>query len=403
MQYPSHISLSIALLCCIITGSGCKLASLQQPTYNWQALPDLPCAGYTPSPGVSAPFAGIHNDMLIVAGGCNFPDIPVADGGAKKYYNTIYVLDLKKETGAQWTGPYHLPYTVAYGASVSSPKGLICIGGNNDTTTLASVILLKWDAAQQQITTDSLPSLPCPVDNTGATLIGNDLYVAGGNCDGVPHSYVFRLSLNKLQNGWKKLYSVPGMARVQPVVVSQKAKEGTRLYVSSGFHPSVYDSKPFIDTEMMVFNPDANTWETAAGIPPFQDNSPRTFTGGCAVPFGNDSLLFIGGVNYTRFLSTLERDKEIKAAVRNGNNLAADSLKTESRNYLLHPAEWYQFNTSLLIYNTKTGKWTHAGDFPQLARAGAQAVVYNNKLIIINGELKPGIRTPQVNMLSIEQ
>lgn len=402
MQNHSYIFLWLTLLCSIITGAGCKPVPLQQPTYNWQALPDLPCAGYTPSPGVSAPFAGIHNNMLIVAGGCNFPDVPVADGGTKKYHNTIYVLDLKKETEAQWAGPYLLPYTVAYGASVSSPKGLICIGGNNDTTTLSSVLLLTWDTGQNRIITDTLPSLPCTVDNTGATLIGNDLYVAGGNCDGIPQSYVFRLNLNKLQNGWKKLPSVPGMARIQPVVASQKTKDGARLYVSSGFHPSVSDSKPFIDTELMVFNPDANTWEMATSIPPFQDNSPRTFTGGCAVPFGNDNLLFIGGVNYTRFLSALEREKETKASVKKGQNLLTDSLKSESRNYLLHPAEWYEFNTSLLIYNTKTGKWAHVGDFPQLARAGASTVVYNNKLIIINGELKPGIRTPQVNILTIE-
>ena len=36
--------------------------------------------------GVSAPFAGMLGDILVVAGGCNFPDKPAAGGGIKKYY-----------------------------------------------------------------------------------------------------------------------------------------------------------------------------------------------------------------------------------------------------------------------------------------------------------------------------
>ena len=59
---------------------------------NWTKLPDLPGAADTASLGVSAPFAGIHNGVLIVAGGCNFPDKPVTEGGAKRYYSEIFVL-----------------------------------------------------------------------------------------------------------------------------------------------------------------------------------------------------------------------------------------------------------------------------------------------------------------------
>ena len=33
--------------------------------------------------GVSALYAGVIEGNLLIAGGCNFPDIPVADGGKK--------------------------------------------------------------------------------------------------------------------------------------------------------------------------------------------------------------------------------------------------------------------------------------------------------------------------------
>ena len=35
--------------------------------------------------GVSAPFAGVVGDKIVVVGGCNFPDTPAAEGGAKKW------------------------------------------------------------------------------------------------------------------------------------------------------------------------------------------------------------------------------------------------------------------------------------------------------------------------------
>nr|MDE5638509.1 hypothetical protein [Odoribacter sp.] len=36
--------------------------------------------------GVSAPYAGMSGDRLVVAGGCNFPGVPAAEGGEKVYY-----------------------------------------------------------------------------------------------------------------------------------------------------------------------------------------------------------------------------------------------------------------------------------------------------------------------------
>ena len=39
---------------------------------------------------VSGHFAGLHNGMLRTWGGCNFPDLPLADGGQKRFYPVAY-------------------------------------------------------------------------------------------------------------------------------------------------------------------------------------------------------------------------------------------------------------------------------------------------------------------------
>ena len=82
--------LFLLLLC--VAGCGQPVSKKQNTMINWTKLPDLPGAADTASLGVSAPFAGIHNGVLIVAGGCNFPDKPVTEGGAKRYYSEIFVL-----------------------------------------------------------------------------------------------------------------------------------------------------------------------------------------------------------------------------------------------------------------------------------------------------------------------
>lgn len=41
------------------------------------------------SKGNFASFAGLIDDNLIVAGGCNFPDVPADDGGKKIFYKDI--------------------------------------------------------------------------------------------------------------------------------------------------------------------------------------------------------------------------------------------------------------------------------------------------------------------------
>ena len=54
---------------------------------------------------VSGHFAGIQDGQLVTWGGCNFPDVPCADGGQKVFYPK------------------------AYGASVTVPEGTVYIGG----------------------------------------------------------------------------------------------------------------------------------------------------------------------------------------------------------------------------------------------------------------------------------
>ena len=112
--------------------------------FIWSEYPELPPPpGATVQPGLASPFAGRSGSAVIVAGGCNFPEVPLKDGGSKKYYRDAYVY-VAREGEGQWLTGFEIPRPTAYGASVSLPDGLLCIGGNGSSEAYREVFLLKW-------------------------------------------------------------------------------------------------------------------------------------------------------------------------------------------------------------------------------------------------------------------
>lgn len=386
--------LFLLLLC--VAGCGQPVSKKQNTMINWTKLPDLPGAADTASLGVSAPFAGIHNGVLIVAGGCNFPDKPVTEGGAKRYYSEIFVL-----LPEGWKEIDRLPRPVAYGATVSTPEGIVCIGGNNSDSSLVEVSRISYNPTKGEVAVCALPSLPSPMDNLSAAFTGQEIYVAGGNENGQPCHTFLRLNLANIEKGWKQLPDFPGAARVQPVLATGESPNGTRIYLAGGFQPILNEEEPIVPTDVLVFDPATFTWQQETVLPPFKDGTNRTLTGGCAVTFQTDKILFMGGVNYDCFLAAIARPIHLAKAEAARDSAAITRLQAEAKAYMHHPVEWYRFNTTLLQYDLSTKAWSDLGEYEQLARAGAGAVIQDGRLTIINGELKPGIRTPQVNQAKL--
>src|SRR5688572_10765809 len=64
---------------------------------HWQLAATLPVSGdQATSLGVAGPVAGIHNDVLFIGGGANFPVTMPWLGGKKKYYDDLYVFVKRK-------------------------------------------------------------------------------------------------------------------------------------------------------------------------------------------------------------------------------------------------------------------------------------------------------------------
>lgn len=328
--------------------------------------------------GVSACYAGALGDKLIMAGGCNFPDVPASEGGKKKFYKGIYAADITADSVLNWRKVGELPLASAYGVATVYNDRLICAGGTDGTRSLTDVfsIRLKEDGSSAII--DSLPSFPESLDNFCGTVTGRYLLLAGGNRKGVPSNTFWCLDLEDTDAGWVELHSFPGEARTQAVCAAEAKDGGYRFYIWGGFAVASAGNDASLSTDGYCYSSDTKQW-TAVAAPCDENGEAMSVGGGTAVTVDNRWVLCTGGVNKDIFLSALRAPME---------------------GYMLHEPEWYKFNDRLMVYDMKEDAWNMVIRSSHLARAGAVLVSGgDDSFYNINGELKPGIRTPEITRI----
>ena len=212
---------------------------------EWTKLPPVGAVADTAyRKGVSAAYAGLLGGRLVVAGGCNFPGVPAAEGGAKVYYDDVFTL--RTDALAEgWTRADALPEASAYGVALPTDSGLALIGGTSACGPLAATWELRLSERSGDVVYKSLSPLSQPVDNMAGARLGRRLYVVGGNVDGAPSNRVFSLSLDSLSAGWREEPPFPGEPRVQPVCVA--LRRGDVMYHQADGQPqkAVYLAHPF--------------------------------------------------------------------------------------------------------------------------------------------------------------
>lgn len=327
--------------------------------------------------GVSAAFAGTIGGKVIKAGGCNFPVNPMAPGSVKKFYQAIYELDRAADGTVTSKKIGMLPQAIAYGASATTPEGIVCIGGTTADKALNSAFIIRFDGDGQAVISP-LPGLPQSVDNGAAAYADGKVYFAGGNVGGQPSNLVYCLDLKEWQKNpkWKVIAELPGNPRVQPVLAASKdAKGKTRLYLWGGFAGKGENRPASLNTDGLMIDP-SNGRITPLPSPKDPEGNDVSTGGGVAVTLPDGRIAVTGGVNKDVFL---------------------EALRNQAPDYLSHPIEWYRFNPFTLVYDPVAERWTIEGEDPETARAGAAAAVTPaGDLWLIGGELKPRIRTSKV-------
>ncbi len=364
----------------LIFGVSCCGYAENGPTHlEWQAIAELP------DPlGVAGPFAGISNGVFIVAGGANFPE-PVWET-EKQWHDSIYVLLKENDENNitwRWETGFKLKKPAAYGASVTIPEGVLCIGGNSGTEVYNDVFLLKWDSENKRVQQVEMSSLPVSNCYGSAAVLGDYVYLAGG-CSEVELKSAttgfWRLNISDLSHPlelvWESLPDWPGSARAFNMTVAQHNGVTDAIYVFSG---------------RCV---DADTGETQL-LTDLYEFCPSIYESDCYDPISGE---YHGAVSPWRRRSDLPacRMAGIAAAVGQSHIfvLGGDDGEYFGRGDILHDKH-PGFSRQCLAYHTITDTWVEAGEMPA-AHVTSVAVNWDGSIIIPSGEVRPRVRSPRI-------
>ena len=357
--------------------------------------------------GVSAQFAGMLGGHIAIAGGCNFPGIPAAEGGAKRFYKGVYIADtIVEDWLLKWRKVGELLAPSAYGVAIPIDGKIVIIGGSDGKSSLSSVYSISL-TQNDSITVDSLPSLPYTMDNMAGAIIDSVIFLVGGNVGGVPSNKMISLDLDSLQFGWRAEEPFPYEARTQLQLVAcsndgfdDGSRDDDALYLFGGFAYYGANKKPTLSTSSLCYSLNSRKWSSVA-TPISSDSVAVSLGGGCSVALGGGFILSVGGVNKDIFERALLTDWRFSQATISGDIYNIDSLKAIKNEYLMKSATWYEFNDKAMLYDTKSDKWFDLGSHNSLARAGAAIVNDKGLIYNIGGELKPGVRSPKTSKITL--
>ncbi|MDE5416718.1 cyclically-permuted mutarotase family protein [Labilibaculum sp. DW002] len=377
----------------------CIAQGYYKNNFDWKEIPSLlPNINSKVQVGLANPFAGDVNGHVFVVGGCNFPDTPVYEGGKKKYYSDIFILNKNQDEGFKWEIVGSIPDKLAYGASVVVQDGLLCIGGRNSEKSVKDVRLISWNESTRQINVENWPSLPYGMENMGAALVDDKIYVAGGTSDGKVANTFLSLDLNKKGSAgfeWKVLPDFPGPGRVQLVVVAQNEAEERHLFIFGGSSYPENQESATICTDGLEYNPKTEEWNSLPEIQVKGEDS-KTLHGGAGIAIGTHHILFVGGVNKDVFRKGWELERKVSLLKNSKDTLGLSNLKKQLLTYYTQETDNYQFNDKVIVFNTITNAWSNGCDYPFKAPTGAPLVKSGKGWFVINGEVKPGVRSPKV-------
>jgi N-acetylneuraminic acid mutarotase len=343
-----HTLVRVALVALALLVSALDLFA--EDSFNWRELPAIPDAE-----GFAGPFAGTHNEVLIVAGGANFPDKMPWEGGVKVWYDQIFVLDSPQ---GSWKEAGKLPRPLGYGVSISTRDGIVCIGGSDANQHYADCFRIQFQDDRLSIV--ALPSLPKPCANTCGALLDNRIYVAGGLESPTATSTLrtfWSLDLSDPKARWHELEPWPGTARM----LATAAVQDKALFLCSGTDLKAgSDGKAIREylRDAYRYQP-GHGWTKIADLPRPAVASPTP-----APNLGQSTFLVISGDDGT----------------------LVDFKPPEK-----HPG----FPKSVLAYDTQTNRWRIAGDGP-VGHVTTTMVGWRGRFVMPSGEIRPGKRSPAV-------
>lgn len=349
---------------------------------QWKVAGELPSLTQEKALGLAGSVTGVHDDVLIIGGGANFPDGMPWMGGKKKYYNDLYTFKKDDRGKIISTGKtFLLPFNTAYGASCSTPQGLVYAGGENENEISKKVLLIRWNNVAEEIIVRKLPDLPYAVASASIAFNDGMVYIAGGQTEAGVSDKFLRLDLNDFAAGWKSMPPLPKSV-FHAVMLVQSNGDHPCIYLAGGRKKNDYGISELY-ASVYEFDLKKDRWSSKRPLP-------NSLSAGSGIAMGASYILLFGGDKGETFHKT----ETLLARISRETNEEKKRLLIAEKDQLqiLHPG----FSKEVLLYNTITDVWTVADSIPFETQVTTTAVMWGDDIVIPGGEIRPGVRTPAI-------
>ncbi len=352
---------------------------------DWKIVPPIPPRkGMNTQFGMAGPVSGADGNFVLVSGGANFENGLPWQGGIKRYHDEIFLLEAKSDGTFSWKeGEQRLPFAMAYVACVPLEKGFVGIGGETDHGVLNKVI--RYTFADGNVQMETLPELPVAVTSASGVRIGQTIYVMGGLDSKSATNGFYCLELNQLSKGWSRLPGLP-VGCSHAVAVAQSDGKEEAIYLFGGRSKTGELTQFF--SSVWKYEPTSAKWQQEGEI--LLDGQVLTLAAGTGFALGKSRIVLLGGDRGILFNKTERFNLDIENQKEGSGK---DSLVRQKGDFLMrHPG----FSRQILVYETESKSWKHAGEMEGDSPATTVVFPWKNKFVVPSGEVRPGVRTDKV-------
>ncbi|MRX37165.1 YjhT family mutarotase [Aminobacter sp. MDW-2] len=249
----------------------------------------------------------------------------------------------------------------------------------------AAAISLSTSLSQgAAIAAEAWPDLPVGIKSGIAARVGDTVYVGLGSAG----TDLYALDLGNPAAGWAKRAAFSGPATNGAAA----AVSGSRIFVFSGNGKATAEAKsPVIFDTVYAYDTVADGWSK------LDTTTPVGLSGARALALTDGRIALVGGYNKELF------DKYLADVAATDKETNPEGFRKLVESYMSMEPRDYRWNAKLLAYDPSANSWSSLGDSPSLPNCDAAVVAEgDDAFTLISGEIKPGLRTPEVKKVTID-